>query len=105
MGLDQTAYDAPPLSVRGRRPIDKVSRKIGDWRKDWPLHEAVCAIKGTDPCHWICEVEITPDDLAKIKERLSGGVESRDAMTTIRFLREAEDALANGRQVYYLANQ
>jgi hypothetical protein len=105
MGLDQMAYSVPPLSERGQRPIDKVGHKIGDWRKDWPLHEVVCEIKGADPSHWFCEAEITQDDLAKIRERLAGGSQSRDALTTIRFLREADDALASGRQVYYFANQ
>ena len=107
MGLDQTAYSVPAYEeeFRGDTPVYKVGRKIGDWRKDWPLHEAVCAVKGADPCHWICEVEITQIDLDRIKVRLAGGSESRDALQTIRFLRDAQDSLLGGKRVYYLANQ
>ena len=108
MGLDQTAYSVPSemaATEDWQNPIYKFGRQIGQWRKDWPLHEVVCAVKGADPCHWNCKVEITQSDLDRIKVRLAGGASSRDALQTIRFLRDAQDSLLGGKRIYYLANQ
>lgn len=98
MGLDQTAYALSSTD-------DKNGRRLAGWRKDWPLHEAVCQVKGTDPNHWICEVEVTQIDLDRINGRIAGGFLSRDPAQTARFLREAQEAISQGKKVYYYANQ
>jgi hypothetical protein len=108
MGLDQTAYSVPSemaATEDWQNPIYKFGRQIGQWRKDWELHEAVCAVKNADPSHWFVEAEITQIDLDRIRVRLAGGSASRDPLQTIRFLQDAQDGLLGGKRIYYLANQ